>query len=264
MLSRFTRDTFSELFEPNADDDAGEGSEAELPSSSQVTLAHIYCIAHKFAIAQVCYCPTQATSNIQLFSMSSNLMMAIAASLTLTHAWSDDGWDAVTQLLTHYSNLTDCPECNCPGCSGFAFTAGDAAGRKFSFSKGKIHTSKLLPMASASKFPAATAIAGAVADGHLSFDTRVADVFPWWTADTTDKRSAVTLRHLLSFTSGFYSDDANVGEADVPCLTSLTGTILYTPEECAKQICAQHAAQSPDGGSVEPCPMRHARSEPRK
>jgi len=37
MLPRFTRDTFLELFEPNADDDASEGSDAELPSSSQDT-----------------------------------------------------------------------------------------------------------------------------------------------------------------------------------------------------------------------------------
>ena len=109
-------------------------------------------------------------------------------------------WSEVEQVLESFHNLTDCPGCNCPGCSGFTFTAGDATGRKFLFEKG-VKASKLLPMASASKFPAAIAIAGAVADGHLTFDTRAGDVFSWWSSSDADPRSKVTLRQLLSFTS---------------------------------------------------------------
>lgn len=148
-----------------------------------------------------------------------------------------DTWAKVEQFMQSFTNLTDCAGCNCAGCQGFAFTAGDASGRKFTFEKGNMTTSKVIAMASASKFPAALAIAGAVADGHLSFDTHAHEVFTWWSRDKSDPRSGVTLRHLLSFTSGFYWDDASSGNAS--CLSSLAGSLLWTPEACAHQIYEQ-------------------------
>ena len=63
-----------------------------------------------------------------------------------------------------------------------SFVAGDARGRQHSFDKGSMTLQKVLPLASSSKFPAALAIADVVQNGHLSFDTRVADVFAWWNA----------------------------------------------------------------------------------
>ena len=60
-------------------------------------------------------------------------------------------------------------------------------------------------------------------------------MFSWWTRDPKDGRSAVTLRHLLSFTSGFYWKDAS---GVVPCLEGL-GSITYSPEKCAQQIYEQ-------------------------
>ena len=44
-------------------------------------------------------------------------------------------------------------------------------------------------------------------EGHLTFDTKANEVFPWWTKEDSDQRSMITLRHLLSFTSGFYWED---------------------------------------------------------
>jgi hypothetical protein len=38
-------------------------------------------------------------------------------------------------------------------------------------------------LASSSKFPVALAIAGVVADGTLSFDTPIREVFDWWTQE---------------------------------------------------------------------------------
>ena len=73
----------------------------------------------------------------------------------------------------------------------------------------QVHLREELLLASASKFPAACAIAGAVANGYLTFETKVSKVFAWWTNDPSDRRSRVTLRHLLSFTSGFYWVDAS-------------------------------------------------------
>ena len=164
--------------------------------------------------------------------MAPTLALLLAASLSTSVA--DDPWAPVRTILDNFQNLTDCAGCNCKGCHGFTFTAGDASGRKFTYEKGHTTLHKPLLMASASKFPAAIAIAGAVAEGHLSFDTRASEVFPWWSSDAADKRSGVTLRHLLSFTSGFYWVDASSGDAS--CMSGLAGMLLYTPEACAKQI----------------------------
>ena len=117
--------------------------------------------------------------------------------------------------------------------SNFAFTAGDQTGRKFKFTKGNVTMQTPMYLASASKLPAAMAIAGTVADGHLTFDTLVNTVFSWWTRDSADPRSRVTLRHLLSFTSGFYWPDES---GFVPCM-ELNGTsVNISTEECAHQV----------------------------
>ena len=153
--------------------------------------------------------------------------------LALTTAvLADDKWEPVRKIVSSTDaiwtqNLS----------KGFVFTAGDASGRKFTYeSPGSeyVKAEKRMLLASASKFPAALAIAGAVADGHLTFDTHAHEVFDWWSANASDPRSGVTLRQLLSFTSGFYWKDASSGAA--PCMTSLAGASRYTAEECAKQI----------------------------
>jgi hypothetical protein len=116
--------------------------------------------------------------------------------------------------------------------TNFGFTAGDQTGRKFAWTGGNTTMNSSLLMASASKFPAACAVAGAVADGHITFDTTAAEVFPWWSAESSDPRSRVTLRHLLSFTSGFYWPDES---GWVPCMEG-NGSLNVSPEQCAKQI----------------------------
>ncbi|CAJ1384348.1 unnamed protein product [Effrenium voratum] len=134
-----------------------------------------------------------------------------------------DEWEPLRGILQLYFPIRD-----------MAFTAGTAQGRRFTFEKGKTKTSSPLPMASSSKFPVAIAIAGVVSDGHLSFDTFAHEVFPWWSSSNSDSRSRVTLRHLLSFTSGFYWPDAS---GFVPCLGA--NASQYSPEACAKEIYQQ-------------------------
>jgi len=139
----------------------------------------------------------------------------------LTCSSSADKWDPVREVLRAYFPMKD-----------MAFSAGNAQGRQFSFEKGAMTMSKPLDMASASKFPAATAVVGAVAAGHLGFDTRPGELWPWWTSEVSDPRSRVTLRHLLSFTSGFYWQDAG---GELPCLAGPTAA-SYSPEACAREI----------------------------
>lgn len=60
--------------------------------------------------------------------------------------------------------------------------------------------------ASLSKWPAAVMISGLVADGTMSYDDPVNKYLTYWTKDKNDVRSKITLRHLLSFTSGYKKD----------------------------------------------------------
>lgn len=84
-----------------------------------------------------------------------------------------------------------------------AFVVGDSKERWFSCAiKGK-DMSVVKPGASIGKWMSTIAIAGVVAEGHLTFDTRASEVLPYWTKDPLDVRSRVSLRHLLTFTSGF-------------------------------------------------------------
>lgn len=133
-------------------------------------------------------------------------------------------WSVVKGILEAYFPIPD-----------MVFSAGTAEGRQFVFEKGQTTMTSQLAMASSSKFPAAMAIAGCVADGHLTFDTKAHEIWSWWTNHPADPRSRVTLRHLLSFTSGFYWPDAS---GFVPCLGA-SNSSSYTPEACAKEIYQQ-------------------------
>lgn len=129
-------------------------------------------------------------------------------------------WTAVKAILDDFFPLKH-----------FAFSAGTASGRAFEYGKGNVTLSTPLLMASSSKFPVATAIMGIVTAGHIDLDDMVCTYWDWWSCDSSDPRSRVTLRHLLSFTSGFYSGDAG---GELPCL-SFTGN-NYTSDECAQMI----------------------------
>lgn len=153
-----------------------------------------------------------------LWSLSLWLLLSIAISTEV------DQWSLVRGILKIYAPIPD-----------MAFSAGTAEGRKFVYEKGKINMSSPLAMASSSKFPVAMAIAGCVADGYITFDTKPHEIWSWWSSDAKDPRSRVTLRQLLSFTSGFYWPDAS---GFVPCLGAANAS-SYTPEACAKEIYQQ-------------------------
>jgi len=62
----------------------------------------------------------------------------------------------------------------------------------------------VIPTGSTSKWPSAMMVAGLVSDGTIaSLDDPVHKYLPYWTDAKWDKRSKVTVRHLLTFTSGF-------------------------------------------------------------
>mmetsp|Transcript_12419 Transcript_12419/g.27463 ORF Transcript_12419/g.27463 Transcript_12419/m.27463 type:complete len:414 (-) Transcript_12419:131-1372(-) len=106
-------------------------------------------------------------------------------------------WQPLHDLLSSWQFTDD-----------FAVSVGVADGAKrtelFVHEQGKMTMTTKVGTASTSKWPMAMALAGAVDDGSIpSLDTPVHTIVPWWTSDPSDLRSKITMRHLLSFTSGF-------------------------------------------------------------
>ena len=117
---------------------------------------------------------------------------------------SAEAWEPLRDLLSGWAFTDD-----------FAVSAGvwHAGQHKqlFSHSQGNFSMQKEVYTGSTSKWPAAMMLAGAVADGTiLSLDDPVHRYLKWWTISQQDPRSRVTLRHLLTFTSGF--GDGNPGD----------------------------------------------------
>jgi len=147
-------------------------------------------------------------------------------------------WDHVDSLISQFGRLPN-----------ISFSAGDARGRLHSYSKGSTTMQTPQILASSSKFPAALAIAGAVNKGILSFDTHAHEVFPWWTSSSADKRSAVTLRHLLTMTSGLILETPDGG--DIACLNFTDPASVKTPvEDCAKEIYSRGPWKAEGPGKV--------------
>eukprot|EP00466_Bigelowiella_natans_P000124 jgi/Bigna1/66070/fgenesh1_pg.1_\ len=111
-----------------------------------------------------------------------------------------------------------------------AVSVGNTEGRVFEHQVGRLISFKTpLLVASGSKFPATLAILGTVEDGYVDLDEPVSTYLEFWTKNGSDPRSRVTLRSLLSFTSGFY--DSGVAGSQ-PCMTKAS----YDFVKCAQQI----------------------------
>jgi CubicO group peptidase (beta-lactamase class C family) len=104
-------------------------------------------------------------------------------------------------------------------------------GRRFAHSHGDSSATTRYESASTSKLVAAVVIMDAVDHGFLSLDSKAHDLIPFW--DETQ----VTLRHLLSFTSGF---------SDEPVCIDL-GISNYV--NCVQSIFTKNSAKAPAPGT---------------
>lgn len=103
-------------------------------------------------------------------------------------------------------------------------------GRTYTHSHGDAGPTVSYESASTSKLVSAVVILDLVEQGKLSLDTKAHDLIPFWTE--TD----VTLRHLLSFTSGYFKDPA----------CSNSGS--YDFEKCVENIYDNNNATAPAPG----------------
>ena len=130
------------------------------------------------------------------------------------------------------------------GTNGFGVTVGNESGVQFQYTHGTFSPHQSIETASTSKWPMAMMFVGMVHDGTIaSLDSFASDYVPWWNNDRTcqnvtmcDAKGNITIRHLLSFTSGF--DDGEVpgggggGSNATTCLENPNGNY----ESCAKDI----------------------------
>lgn len=113
---------------------------------------------------------------------------------------------------------------------------GNSDGVQFSHSRGDSTGEEFLLLASASKWLASITILSLVEDGVVALDDHPQDYLNWWTSDSSDSRSEVTLEQLLSFTSGLTG-----AEDGVPCVEDGDSTI----EACAQEIYSTLFAHEP-------------------
>jgi len=124
-----------------------------------------------------------------------------------------------------------------PYTDNFAVEVGNAThGRVYLHVHGNFSMDTKVQTASTSKWPIASMLTGLVNDGTMSLDDKPSKYLKWWTTDPSDKRSKVTLRMLLSFTSGFGGgapgDDLFKSEGQPACMFNSHGDFM----ECAQKI----------------------------
>jgi CubicO group peptidase (beta-lactamase class C family) len=124
------------------------------------------------------------------------LALLLAATGALVHG---DAWDSVREGLHAWGQLSFG--------AAFAVHVGTSNGTLFKWDSPGFSSAKTrMAGASLSKWPAAVMISGVVNDGFLGYDDLASKHLSWWSTDPNDPRSRVTLRHLLSFRSGYTYD----------------------------------------------------------
>ena len=141
------------------------------------------------------------------------------------HPQENDAWSAVREQLAGWP-LTD----------NFAVQVGNASGTVFKFTKGNFSLHQRVETASTSKWPMAMGLLGLVADGTVpSLDAKVASYVDWWKpTNASDPRGNITMRHLLSFTSGFGEGSPGDENSTATCMDNAT----YAPGflSCAQNV----------------------------
>ncbi len=126
-----------------------------------------------------------------------------------------------------------------PFTENFAVTVGDKNGPRFQYTKGNFTLRTKVLTASTSKWPMAMMFLGLIADGSIrSLDDKANQYVPWWTKDAADLKSTVTVRHLLSFTSGFGGGKPGEENVTATCMDNITLPHGDDFEACAQDLYA--------------------------
>lgn len=102
-----------------------------------------------------------------------------------------------------------------PFYGNFSVTVGDASGTLFEYSNVDMTPDFVLPLASGSKWVGVTGLMGCFAAHNISLDDRLDKYLWWWTRNGTE---AVTIRQVLSMTTGMIEDKGDNAIATVPVI----------------------------------------------
>ncbi len=160
-------------------------------------------------------------SSLFFFSIVLGIMSGCSRSDKVTSATCTDQQlaqleqDMITTLATASTDVA------------FTLMLESADGRAFSYSTGTSTGTTSYESASTSKLVTAVAILSLVDRGYLTLDSKPQDLISFWTPTMGNPASGITLRHLLSFTSGFETEPAclNVGIANFnTCVQNIYNT----------------------------------------
>ena len=155
----------------------------------------------------------------------SNYFAIVVLAAVLAHIRAaDDEWKVIRDGMQAWHDLSFG--------ESFGLAVGDTTGSKFTHNVGR-HDMFTTAIAgeSMSKFTTTMMISNMVHQGILSFDDEVSKYLDFWEKDPTKPLGGATLRHLLSFTTGFRKDvcyGENAGESACICFKGYV--------ECAEQM----------------------------
>lgn len=156
------------------------------------------------------------------------LSLSLPLSLSTVVSPSPKAWAPLTEQLDAWVMTAN-----------FGVTVGNASGPQFEYTHGNfsLETSKC-QLASTSKWPMAMMFVGLVNDGTIhSLDAKANEYVDWWTKDPKNPKSEITLRHLLSFTSGFGSGAPGQENTTETCMDDPSKyPSLKTYDDCAREI----------------------------
>jgi D-alanyl-D-alanine-carboxypeptidase/D-alanyl-D-alanine-endopeptidase len=131
-------------------------------------------------------------------------------------------WDAVTTLLE--ARVADAGST----VPGLGLAVYDAQDRKvYEHTVGDFTPDRRVAVASASKLVAGAVLFEVIRQGHLSLDSTTGEVLGW-----TGDKAAITLRHLLSFTSGLRAEHLCTLQQAITlaeCVASISSTQPVAP-----------------------------------
>jgi hypothetical protein len=107
-------------------------------------------------------------------------------------AAADDVWQPLRDAIDKFGLLKN-----------VVVSAGNASGQVFLHEKGTTKFDTDMGIASASKWLAGVTVMKGVQDGHLSLDDLASKHLDYWTKDSSDPRSRITLKHFMSFHDGY-------------------------------------------------------------
>jgi CubicO group peptidase (beta-lactamase class C family) len=150
-----------------------------------------------------------------------------------------DIWTPVRDLINNNSAIAD-----------MTLEVGDDTGTLLVVEKGNINRSSVVSLDSVTKWVSGSVIMTMVEQGKLSLSDTPETYIPFWTSDSSDARSQMTLAQLLNFTAGFpWTPADSLSHPTDPQGCFYSATVTF--DQCIQEYYAASASvlQTPVGST---------------